>query len=128
MFEGYGVMARQLKNWQKNPTNLRLFAGLRTIRVSGEYDSVSSFRGCPVPDYEWRELYRMAVIEVDPALLKKSIEAAEAAILRRLEILARQPDSSRERRAIAEALSNLGVLKSDTRNWPPQDHTASLTS
>lgn len=99
-----------------------------TIGVSEEYDSVSSFRGCLVPDYEWRELYRMAVIEVDPALLKKSIEAAEAAILRRLEILARQPDSSRERRAIAEALSNLGVLKSDARDWPPQNDRARVTS
>jgi len=81
-----------------------------------------------MPDYEWRELYRLAVIEADPGLLKKSIAAAEAAILRRLEILARQPDSSRERRAIAEALSNLGVLKSDAREWPAQDERASLTS
>ena len=81
-----------------------------------------------MPDYEWRELYRLAIIEVNPRLLIGSIAAAEAAILRRLKILATQPDSSRERRAIADALSGLGVLKSEGREWPARENRASLAS
>jgi hypothetical protein len=74
-----------------------------------------------VPDHEWRELYRAAVIEVIPGVVLQRVDSAETAMFRRLEALAHQPDSRQERMTIYEALSSLGALKSDARHWTAEN-------
>lgn len=46
-----------------------------------------------MPEKVWRELYSAAVIELDRGLLARRIEAAEAAIRLRLEIIKKQSGS-----------------------------------
>ena len=65
-----------------------------------------------MPEVDWQELYRAAILELDPALLQIRLKAAEAAINARLG----GPQISREeRRDIDAALSALRGLKRPQR-------------
>jgi hypothetical protein len=61
-----------------------------------------------MPEPNWRELYRAAILELDPVLLQVRVKAAEDAINARLAD-ARVPGN--ERRDIDAALSALRGLK-----------------
>jgi hypothetical protein len=54
-------------------------------------------RSSSVPQTQWQLEYEYAIQETDRKTLFKRIEVAEAAILRRREILAQSPDGSVER-------------------------------
>jgi hypothetical protein len=56
----------------------------------------------------WRDLYRQAILELDPALLKVRLQAAEDAIMTRA-LDARV--SREERRQMDDALSTIRRLK-----------------
>jgi len=59
----------------------------------------------------WQELYRAALLEVQPEELRRRIGAAENAIGQRLEELKQTGShSSEEQQAIADALRTLRVL------------------
>jgi hypothetical protein len=58
---------------------------------------------------EWRDLYKAAMLELDPKQLQARVKAAEDAINARASRDARLPRN--ERRAMDDALSNLRVLK-----------------
>jgi hypothetical protein len=60
----------------------------------------------------WRELYRDAILEVDPVRQELRVRALEAAI--RARQLLDGEVSSEERAAMQDALDSLGVLK---REW-----------
>ena len=61
-----------------------------------------------MPEANWRELYRAAILELDPMLLQDRVKAAEAAIKGRLTdgLIPRD-----EHRDIDDALSALRRLK-----------------
>jgi len=61
-----------------------------------------------MPKVSWRELYRAAILELDPALLRIRVKAAEDAINARL---ADDLVSGDEHRDIDDALSALRRLK-----------------
>jgi hypothetical protein len=58
---------------------------------------------------QWRELYKAAILELDPKLLQVRVKAAEEAIHVRTASGARV--TREERRAMDDALSTLQVLK-----------------
>jgi hypothetical protein len=58
---------------------------------------------------QWRDLYKAAILELDPKRLQARVEAAEYAIHARASSGA--PVSREERRAMEDALSTLRVLK-----------------
>jgi hypothetical protein len=62
----------------------------------------------------WQELYKAAMLELNPVELPKRIEVADAAIRRRNEELrvSYDPSTSSERQEIADALNSLRVLRS----------------
>jgi hypothetical protein len=62
----------------------------------------------------WQELFKAAMLELNPAELPKRIDLADAAIRRRTEDLRTNydPSTSYERQQIADALSSLRVLRS----------------
>jgi hypothetical protein len=60
---------------------------------------------------EWQKPYRQALLELDTAKLQEQVAVAESAIARRMRSLAIGPESAAERRALADALSSLRVLK-----------------
>ena len=64
-------------------------------------------------DYVWRGVYEAAIVETDDKKLPSCIEAATAAIHRRLqEIQAdRTSDPSEELRAIVDGLNSLEILR-----------------
>ena len=59
----------------------------------------------------WFELYSSAVLESDPDLLNKRVDAAEAAILGRLEDLRYDSDHHEERQLIDGARRTLSFLR-----------------
>jgi hypothetical protein len=59
----------------------------------------------------WQQWYKAAMLETDPAKLRKRIEAAEAAIRIRLKAIAESLGHEEEIRAIDDALRALAVLK-----------------
>jgi hypothetical protein len=62
---------------------------------------------------QWRDVYKVALLELDPTKLQQCIEAAESAIFLRLRSLAKAPETQKELQAIQDALSNLRVLKGE---------------
>ena len=64
-------------------------------------------------DAVWRELYRGAILELNPTKLQERIEAARAAIRRRMERLPRSHNdgTGEERQAMTDALENLQTLQ-----------------
>jgi hypothetical protein len=61
-----------------------------------------------MPEVNWRELYRAAILELDPTLLQARVKVAEDAINARLADALIPRD---ERRGMDEALSALRGLK-----------------
>jgi hypothetical protein len=61
-----------------------------------------------MPEVNWREFYRAAILELDPTLLQIRVKAAEDAINARL---ADTPSPREEHRDIDDALSALRRLK-----------------
>jgi hypothetical protein len=59
----------------------------------------------------WQKDYQDALIEVDRSKLGQRIEAAEAAINRRLQELSQNSNHHTERRVIEDALRSLRFLK-----------------
>jgi hypothetical protein len=61
----------------------------------------------------WQDLYEAALLELDPIELRNKVEVAHAAMRQRCEELRLIPDagSLEEQRAIADALTNLGVIE-----------------
>jgi hypothetical protein len=58
---------------------------------------------------QWRDLYRAAILELDPKRLQARVNAAEGAINARASCEARV--SREERREMNDALSTLRILK-----------------
>jgi hypothetical protein len=77
--------------------------------------------GIDMGDYEdenWVVLYRLAVIELEHAKMSGRIEAAQAAIVARMEALQHMPGlHADERQAIGDALSGLRVLQDEERRY-----------
>ena len=66
----------------------------------------------------WQHEYRAAMTDVDRDKLKERVEAAEAAIYRRLQHLSQNSDDFAERQVIEDALRGLRVLKRDELGFP----------
>jgi hypothetical protein len=62
-----------------------------------------------LPENGWQELYKAAILELDPEQLQARVEAAEGAIATRASLGAQI--SRGERRAMDDALSALRMLK-----------------
>jgi hypothetical protein len=76
----------------------------------------------------WQHEYQEALVEVDSDKLKGRVEAAEAAIYRRLQHLSQNSGDFAERQVIQDALHSLRVLKRDELgfpDWEESDHAAS---
>jgi hypothetical protein len=68
-------------------------------------------RGKNVSNHSWRDLYRAALLEVNPARLRKAVEEATEAIQRKLHESADGEISAEELQALQDALQNLRVLQ-----------------
>lgn len=64
-----------------------------------------------VSNGSWRDLYRAALLEVDPALLRSVVEEATEAIQRKLRECPDGEIGADERQAMQDALQNLRVLE-----------------
>jgi hypothetical protein len=60
---------------------------------------------------DWYSVYTAALLELNPTKLPTLIHDAETAIFSRIQSLAEDADSIRERETIAAALSNLRALQ-----------------
>jgi hypothetical protein len=60
---------------------------------------------------DWYSVYTAALLELNPTKLPTLIHDAETAIFSRIQCLAEDADSIRERETIAAALSNLRALQ-----------------
>jgi hypothetical protein len=67
---------------------------------------------------EWQGDYLAALLEFDPKLLRERLQAAEAAIFKRLQAMSQSTDNRPERQAIEDAVAALRVLKRDRLNFP----------
>ncbi len=67
---------------------------------------------------DWRELYKTAVLETNPAQLERLITEAEAAIFLRFQELAMSSDGVGELRDIEAATAGLLSLKIEKLHWP----------
>lgn len=66
----------------------------------------------------WKELYRSALIELDPQILQIKIEATESAIFFRLQEIGGSAGHEAERLAMRDASSALRVLQLDVLKYP----------
>jgi hypothetical protein len=67
---------------------------------------------------QWQGLYYAAVVEIDRFKLLKRVQAAESAILKRLEALPEISENLDERRAIFDAMGTLRFLRLDATQPP----------
>ena len=67
---------------------------------------------------EWQALYTAAIYERDFSKLRLRISEAETAIFSRIQDLAQDADSTRERESIANALSSLRALQRNLLRCP----------
>lgn len=65
------------------------------------------------PVTNWRELYRRAMLEIDPPRLKQYVELAVIAIHERIRELDRGPESIEERHELSDALSGIRILQKE---------------
>jgi CheY-like chemotaxis protein len=63
------------------------------------------------PVSDWRELYRAAMLELNPVKLKNRVELALLEIHRRMREVEREPSKNSERAALNDALNGLRVLQ-----------------
>ena len=64
---------------------------------------------------EWLELYRGALMELDRTKLPQKIEAANAAIQKRIHELLASKDGHQEHQILEDALRNLRSLRRQTQ-------------
>jgi hypothetical protein len=90
------------------------------MQVAAGYDFVSTDSRNPMSDQDspsriqssgWQNEYRSALLETDRQRLREKIDAAEAAIFKRLKTLSQSGNGRLEHQAIEDALQNLRVLK-----------------
>jgi hypothetical protein len=67
---------------------------------------------------QWQGLYYAAVVETDRFTLLKRVQAAESAILKRLQALPEISENLDERRAIFDAMGTLRFLRLDAETKP----------
>ena len=67
---------------------------------------------------EWQSEYQAALLELDREKLLQRVQTAESAIFNRLQALSQSSGHDAERQAIADALANLRVLKSEKLGFP----------
>ena len=67
---------------------------------------------------DWYSVYTAALLELNPTKLPTLIHDAETAIFSRIQTLAEDADSIRERETIAAALSNLRALQRNMLRRP----------
>ncbi len=67
---------------------------------------------------DWYSVYTAALLEPNPTKLPTRIHDAETAIFSRIQTLAEDADSIRERETIAAALSNLRALQRNMLRRP----------
>jgi hypothetical protein len=67
---------------------------------------------------EWYSVYTAALLELNPTKRPTLIHDAETAIFSRIQTLSAEPDASRERETIADALSNLRALQRNMLRYP----------
>ena len=65
------------------------------------------------PSPDWHELYRLAQVETDPALLRRRISEARNAILDRLQETLAKPSNYKERQQLSDALTGLRTLQQE---------------
>jgi len=71
----------------------------------------------PTPDIlypHWQNEYEAALVELDDKVLQERIDAAEAAIYRRLQQLSQDSNHHTERQVINDALASLASLRNRT--------------
>jgi hypothetical protein len=76
----------------------------------------------PTPDIlypHWQNEYEAALVELDDEVLQERIDAAEAAIYRRLQQLSQDSNHHTERHVINDALASLASLRLLKRNRIP---------
>jgi hypothetical protein len=73
---------------------------------------------CYMNQNEWYSVYTAALLEPNPTKLPTLIHDAETAIFSRIQSLSADPDASRERETIADALSNLRALQRNMLRYP----------
>jgi hypothetical protein len=66
----------------------------------------------------WQNEYQAAVEELDPVRLRGLIEAAEAAIFKRLQQLSNNDNHHAERQVIEDALASLRVMQREVLGFP----------
>jgi hypothetical protein len=64
---------------------------------------------------EWQPQYEAALLEPNAAELPRRVQAAEAAILQRLQVVSDSADDASEREAMQNALGALQVLSRESR-------------
>jgi hypothetical protein len=72
----------------------------------------------PTPDIlypHWQNEYEAALVELDNNILRERIDAAEAAIYRRLQQLSQDSNHQTERHVINDALASLASLRNRVR-------------
>ena len=69
--------------------------------------------------YSWKELYRQTLKESDEEKLTELVNAAEYAIVLRLQELENCADHQEERAEIKSATADLLALKTHKLGWPP---------
>jgi len=72
----------------------------------------------PTPDIlypHWQNEYEAALVELDNNVIQERIDAAEAAIYRRLQELSQDSDHHTERHVINDALTSLASLRNRVR-------------
>jgi hypothetical protein len=70
-----------------------------------------------INDFEfpaWQKLFHDALVELDNAKLPMRVAAAEAAIVRRQQVMSRAGEMTSERRAMEDALHGLDVLRGES--------------
>ena len=75
------------------------------------HSSCASSGAEPLQFPDWQGLYHAAVLEIDRHKLLKRVKAAEAAILKRLEVFPATSENLIERQAMFDALGTLRFLR-----------------
>ena len=65
------------------------------------------------PPADWKTLYQLAVMELDPTQIVGRIAEARNAILNRIEETITKPGEYNERQALSDALNGLRVLRQE---------------
>src|SRR6478736_9808897 len=93
---------------------------LRPLRRPGEPErrSIPASSRFNMSTYKWHELYKAALLETDWSKIEERIQAAESAIQNRKRECALDPAGTQEEnRALADAITSLGVLRSEVASW-----------